>query len=121
MARGHFDCEGFQSALDAVRLCRKKSWKDLADESGVSPSTLTRIGQGRRPDVDTLAALAKWSGLEIDSFILDAPAERPSEVEALAGLSALFRADPNLTPEAAKAIETTLKVLYERLRTDAER
>ena len=32
--------------------------------------TLTRMGQGKRPDVDSLAALATWSRLNVDDFII---------------------------------------------------
>jgi transcriptional regulator with XRE-family HTH domain len=120
MARGHFDSEGFQAALDGVRQTRKKTWKQLADESQVSASTLTRMGQGRRPDVDSLAALAKWSGIDLDEFVIDGLTSQRAGGDTLAELTALFRADPNLTHDAKRAIETTLKVLYERLRTDAD-
>lgn len=121
MARGHFDAEGFQAAIDAVRQSRNKTWKQLADEAQVSASTLTRMSQGKRPDVDTLSALAKWSGLDIDKFILNAPTRRSAdEGAALAELASLFRADPNLTPKDAKTIEATLKVLYEKLRKAAD-
>lgn len=120
MAKGQFDAEGFYSALDAVRQGRKKTWKQIADDSKVSASTLTRMAQGRRPDVDSLAALSEWSGIDVDEFMHGS--ERPPiKAGALETMTALFRADPNLTKEAAEAIETTVKVLYERLRTDIKR
>lgn len=120
MARGHFDSEAFYAALDAVRLRRKKTWKQVANDAEVSASTLTRMAQGRRPDVDSLAALVDWSELDLNDFI---HSERQSEGfggQALEKMTALFRADPNLTPVAATAIETTLKVLYQELRTKGD-
>lgn len=119
MPRVNFDAEGFYAALDAVRQRQKKTWKKVADESEVSASTLTRMAQGRRPDVDSLAALADWSGIDVDQFMVGL-SKRPQAGKALEEMTALFRADPNLSKEAATAIETTLKVLYERLRTDAD-
>lgn len=119
MPRVNFDAEAFYAALDAVRQRQKKTWKKVADESEVSASTLTRMAQGRRPDVDSLAALVDWSGLDVDQFIAG-DTKREGGGQALEEVTALFRADPNLTKEAATAIETTLKVLYEKLRTDAE-
>jgi transcriptional regulator with XRE-family HTH domain len=121
MSIGHFDNEGFYAALDAVRQRRKKTWKKVAEESGVSASTLTRVAQGRRPDVDSLAALSEWSGLDVDQFMIGASEAPRSAGRPLEEMTALFRADPNLSPEAATAIETTLKVLYEQLRGDSKR
>jgi transcriptional regulator with XRE-family HTH domain len=117
MARGNFDADGFYSALDAVRQLRKKTWKDVAESSRVSASTLTRMAQGKRPDVDSLAALAEWSQIDVDKF-MHGGQRTPLTAGAIEQMTALFRADPNLSKEAAEAIETTVKVLYERLRTD---
>ena len=46
-----FDVAALHSALDAQRRSRRLTWKDVATESGVSASTLTRLSQGRQPDV----------------------------------------------------------------------
>jgi transcriptional regulator with XRE-family HTH domain len=61
MSKAEFDAQGFHRALDAVRAARRLNWKLVAEESGVSASTLTRLAQGRRPDVDSLAALVGWA------------------------------------------------------------
>jgi transcriptional regulator with XRE-family HTH domain len=111
---GWFDTEGFYEALDSVRQARRLNWKQVAAESGVSASTLTRMAQGRRPDVDGLAALAAWSGLTTDEYVRSED-ERP-EAEPLAKISTYLRSDRNLTPEAAKALDELIKVTYERLR-----
>jgi transcriptional regulator with XRE-family HTH domain len=112
---GWFDTEGFYNALDAERLGRKLNWKQVASESGVSASTLTRMAQGKRPDVDGLAALAAWSGLDADDFVRSG-AERP-ERETLAMISTYLRSDPHLSSEAATAIDELVKATYERLRS----
>src|SRR5262249_27317147 len=64
-----FDSDAFYAALNATRLSRQKTWKDVAEESGVTASTLTRIGQGAKPDVNGLAALLAWSNLKLETFI----------------------------------------------------
>jgi transcriptional regulator with XRE-family HTH domain len=112
---GWFDSDGFYSALDAVRRARELNWKQVAAESGVSASTLTRMAQGARPDVDGLAALAAWSGLDADDYIRSAEGERPAP-EPLAMISTYLRSDRNLTPEAATALDELIKATYERLR-----
>jgi transcriptional regulator with XRE-family HTH domain len=111
-----FDAEGFFSALDAARQARGVTWKQVANDARVSASTLTRMGQGRRPDIDSLAALAQWSGLDPADFIRR-PDARPAErADPLAMISTYLRSDPNLTEEGAAALEEVIKVTYERLR-----
>lgn len=101
-------------ALDATRQVKEMTWKDVANHSGVSASSLTRMAQGKRPDVDTLAALASWSGLRTDQFVRPS-AGRP-EPESLAIISAQLRSDHNLTPDAQAMLDDLVKVTYQRLR-----
>lgn len=118
MNKGTFDNGAFFSALDAHRSSKKLTWKQVAEQSGVSASTLTRIAQGRRPDVDSLAALTSWSGLNADDYVRD-PAERQKEQpETLAVISTYLRADPNLTPEGAVALEEVIRATYTRIKKD---
>ena len=112
---GRFDSSGFYEALDATRRARNLNWKEVAAQSGVSASTLTRMAQGRRPDVDGLAALVSWSGLKSDDFVRSEAHQ--GEPEPLAMISTYLRSDKNLTPEAAAALDEVVKATYERLRT----
>lgn len=112
--KGWFDAGAFYEALDGVRRAKKLTWKQVAEESGISASTLTRMAQGKRPDVDGLAALAAWSGLNTDDYVRSAEA-RP-EPEPLAKISTYLRSDKNLSPEAAVALDELVKATYERLR-----
>lgn len=111
---GWFDGEAFYEALDAVRQARRMTWKKVAAASGVSASTLTRMAQGRRPDVDGLAALTAWSGLRADDYVRSVD-DRP-DTEPLALIATHLRSDKNLTPEAATALNELIKATYERLR-----
>jgi hypothetical protein len=112
---GWFDSDAFYAALDGVRRARRLNWKEVALHSGVSASTLTRMAQGRRPDVDGLAALVAWSGLDADDYVRSDQQKRP-EVEPLAMITTYLRSDRNLTPEAATALDELVKAAYERLR-----
>jgi transcriptional regulator with XRE-family HTH domain len=114
MKKGNFDASAFFSALDAQRVAKQMNWKEVASQSGVSASTLTRMAQGRRPDVDSLAALIAWSGLDMDNFIYEKEAE--NHAEPLAMISSYLHADRNLTEEGAIALEELIKATYERLR-----
>ena len=111
MAKEGFDLDGFHAALNAQRAAKGLTWKDVADQSGVSASTLTRMSQGRRPDVDGLALLLAWSGLDALQFV---PAA--NEPEPMAKIAANLRADRNLSDDSAKALEEIIRVAYERFR-----
>lgn len=114
--RGNFDAEAFYAALDSQRRALGMTWKDVAGETGVSASTLTRMAQGKRPDVDGLAALLAWSGLKADSFIRISGAAGEKKPEPLTQITAVLRADPNLNKASAEAIEQILKAAYKRFR-----
>src|SRR5262249_24538219 len=98
---------------NAVRLSRQKTWKDVAEEADVNASTLSRIGQGAKPDVNGLAALLSWSHLKAESFIRGS---RQKKAEPIAEITALLRADPNLTKQNARLIEDIVISTYNKLR-----
>lgn len=110
-----FDSDAFYAALNAARLSRQKTWKEVAEEAGVNASTLSRIGQGAKPDVNGLAALLAWSNLRAEMFIRGVDQR---EAEPIAKITALLRADPKLTPTNAKLIEDIVISTYEKLRGD---
>jgi len=108
-----FDSEAFFAALNATRLSRQKTWKDVAEASGVAASTLTRVGQGAKPDVNGLAALLTWANLKAEMFINGASKK---EAEPLAKITALLRADRQLSKQNAKLIEDIVVSTYNKLR-----
>ena len=112
---GWFDSTGFYTALDRTRQSRNLNWKQVAAQSGVSASTLTRMAKGKRPDVDGMAALASWSGLSTDKFVRSE--DRYAAPEPLAMISTFLRADKNLSPTAAAALDELVKATYERLKS----
>jgi transcriptional regulator with XRE-family HTH domain len=114
MPKGQFDSDAFYEALENIRNIKKLTWRKVADQAGVSASTLTRMAQGKRPDVDSMAALAAWSNLNVDNYILgDREVENDNVIEDVA---ALFRADPSLSTEAKTAIEAIVRTAHEKLR-----
>src|SRR6185295_15221678 len=112
---GTFDAQGFYEALDATRQARRLNWKNIAKESGVSASTLTRMAQGKRPDVDSLAALVAWSGLEADKYVITST-KRKAVAEPLALISTYLRSDKQLTAASADALTQIIHAAYEQMR-----
>ena len=108
----------------AIRRKREEaglSLRDVADETGVSASTLSRIENGTgKPDADNIARLTGW---------LDMPMERIMSGRQITGdeakaviyfpqeatpniVEAHLRADRNLTPETATALSELFRVAY---------
>ena len=115
-----FDVSALHAALDSERRSRRLAWKDVAAESGVSASTLTRLSQGRRPDVDSLAALTTWLGMSADHFIRGERIQQFGGASPLAQISSILHQDPHLNPEGSAALEELIRATYSRLRTDSD-
>lgn len=110
MASQHFDVEGFYATLDGVRRSRGLTWRQVARATDVSPSSLTRMAKGSRPDVDTIASLASWASLDAATFFPGNNTESP-----LSMVTAYIHRDPDLTPEAASALEQLVRTTYSQL------
>jgi transcriptional regulator with XRE-family HTH domain len=109
------DASGLFEALDAARTARGLQWKQIAEETGVSASTLTRMAQGKRPDVDGFAALTAWLGNDPRNFFTgDASAGNFEEAGDAVGtfVNALFRANPNLSQEERDALKSLATSAY---------
>lgn len=116
-----FDVAALHAALDSERIARSLTWKDVSAESGVSASTLTRLSQGKRPDVDSLAALMQWVGLSADRFMGQQRKAAFGAASPLTQISSLLRDDPNLNKDAATALDELIKSTYARLRSQKQK
>jgi transcriptional regulator with XRE-family HTH domain len=111
--RASFDSRAFFAALDAERASRHLTWKGVAHQAGISASTLTRMSKGRRPDVDGLASLVAWSGLDVAAFIRSSqPVTAPA---TLTRMTTELRSDPILSEESQSALEEILRTTYRQL------
>jgi transcriptional regulator with XRE-family HTH domain len=117
MKAGRFDVAAFYAALDAQRRSRGITWKQVAAESKVAASTLTRMAQGKRPDVNGLAALCTWSGLSADDYVREEGSTSRGEPAPLAMISTHLRSDPNLTAKSAEMLEALIFAAYDQLKT----
>ena len=105
-----FDVIGFYRALDAAREEKGLPWKELGAQTGVHPSTFSRMARGQKPDADSLATLSAWSSLNPADFV---PGKRKTERPAtLAMISSFLRDDPNLSGEGVIALEEMIKSAY---------
>lgn len=109
-----FDADAFYETLDGERRSRSLNWKDVAGEAKVSQSTLTRLGQGKRPDVDSFARLVAWGGLDAGQFVV-AP-KMQGAGGFLTALPTALRSDPNLDERGVQALEQIIRAAYEQFR-----
>lgn len=70
-SRYELDIERLSDAISTVLRHRGLTARKAAEEIGVSPSTLTRIGQGQKPDADALVSLLAW--LQADAILFTRP------------------------------------------------
>ena len=115
-----FDVDALHAAMDSQRRSRRLTWKEVAAESGVSASTLTRLSQGRQPDVNSLAALTAWLGMSADHFMRGGQIAQFGGASPLAQISSIIHRDPHLSPEGGAALEELIRATYARLRTDQD-
>jgi transcriptional regulator with XRE-family HTH domain len=108
------DVEALYAALDSKRKTHGVSWREIARELDVSPSTFSRMAQGRRPDVDTFATLLRWLGMPAESFMRGATSPAATE-EPVAMVSSYLRSARNVSPEDAEALEDIFRAAYNRL------
>ena len=74
---GRFDTAALFAALDAERVTRGLTWADVAAQTGVSASTLTRTKFGGRLEVDGMLAMVRWLHRTVESFVIASAARGP--------------------------------------------
>jgi transcriptional regulator with XRE-family HTH domain len=64
-----FNNDALVMALDIKRKATNLDWAGVANESGVSASTISRIRTGKNPDANSLAKLVDWCGVDFSHLI----------------------------------------------------
>ena len=108
----------------AIRRRREElglSLRDVADQTNVSASTLSRIENGTgKPDADNIARLTTWLDVPLER-ILNRGREEANSAKAVVYfphestpeiVEAHLRADRNLSPETADALSQLFRVAY---------
>ena len=109
------DVTSLHAALDQRRQTEGLSWRQLAKKLGISPSTLSRMAQGHKPDVDSFATLIRWLGVPAERFFDGVPAPK-DDAATLALVSSHLRANKKLSKESAQALEQIIRAAYDALK-----
>lgn len=107
--------------LDTIRLSMmlnekrgKQGLRVTAEQiGGVSASTLSRIEQGKVPDVDTFIKVCKWLEVSTDEFIMGGQSD--DEKSTLDKISYHLRADKALDNDTLKMLQQVIKMAFERV------
>lgn len=107
------------AALDAQREMKGVSWRQVARDCALSPSTFTRLANGMRPDVDAFAALVAWLNQPAERFITteDSAADEPA---LMAELAPLLRARTDLDEEGAKRLQSLFEAALTQFRAERD-
>jgi transcriptional regulator with XRE-family HTH domain len=97
------------------------SLRAVAKQTQVSASTLSRIENGTGiPDTPTLARLARWLNIPFERIVTGGNSKESPIVyypqESVPDIvAAHLRADRNLTPDQARALEDMFRIAYNQL------
>ena len=100
------------AALDSERKARGWSWRQLAKAARVSPSTLTRMQQGKSPDVNTFSALTTWLDIPAERFYLEQPNPPTPWEDPMAVISTLLRGKKKMNPKALTALQELVNAAF---------
>lgn len=91
--------------------------RDVAAEiENVSPSTLSRVENGNKPDMDTFLLLCDWLDVPPAKFFYSTMnRDEIDQLPAPESIAFLLRADRNLDPATANVLATLVKAAYRDL------
>lgn len=124
MANASIDVTALHGALDAAREARGLSWRQLAKHLNVSASTLSRLANGKNPDVEAFATMVRWLEVPAEKFMIDdeelqrRAADPP---DLVAELAPLLRARPDLEKEDVEHLEELIGSAVRRFNADRQR
>ena len=108
----YVDIEKLANLVRNKRLNR--GLRETAKEIGnVSPSTISRVENGKTPDMETFLALCDW--LEVPAAELIKNTEDEKAVNTPEAITIQLRADKNLDPAIANALASLVTAAYKDL------
>lgn len=93
------------------------SLREVSAQCAVPVATLSRVEQGRTPDLATFRRLVEWLGLPPERFLL--PTTRAVSTPDV--ISEHLRLDPTLSPDDAEKIAALVRTMYDALQQQERR
>ena len=102
-SRQVLDVGALASAIEVVARHRKISMRNVAAETGLSSSTLTRLTRGQKPDADALVTLLAWLNADAAAFAVPRTSRDASEAgDANREMRVSLRGDARETTETGE-------------------
>jgi transcriptional regulator with XRE-family HTH domain len=99
----------------------KMGLREAARELGnVSPATLSRVEQGKLPDVETFINLCKWLNVPTDTFIIGEK-KKLSEVSEKEQIVYQLRASKDLDDDTVDTLISMVNLAYTKVRKGAKK
>lgn len=117
MAKTKIDATALKDALDQVRMKRELSWRQLATEIDVTPSLLSRLRNGHKPDAEGFMTLVRWLGMSAETFLVDDGFD-PPRPELMAELAPLLRARKDLDESDIQMLQEVINATLKRAATN---
>lgn len=122
MPRMTIDVTGLYAALDAAREIKDMSWRQLAREIGVSASTMSRLANDLKPDVNAFASMVAWLNMPAEKFMIEADEQQrrraEQQPELLVELAPLLRARADLKEEDVNHLEELIGSAMRRFKAE---
>lgn len=106
------DVDAMIAALDSERQAKNLSWRQIAKAAGISPSTLTRMQQGKSPDVNTFTALSRWLNIPAEKFYAEQSRGTHGREDPMAVVSTLLRGQKKMSPKALAALQELVNAAF---------
>ncbi|TFV57741.1 XRE family transcriptional regulator [Geodermatophilus sp. DF01-2] len=123
MAKTQIDVRRLYAALDGARTERNLSWRGLAKDAGVSPSLLSRLGNGYKPDAEGFMTLVRWLGMKAEDFATHGDTTVPEgrQPDLMAELAPLLRARTDLDQLDLNYLEQVIGATVRRVQAERSR
>ena len=82
-----------------------------AGEIGISPATLSRIENGRVPDLDTLKKVCAWLGVDPAAYLGASAQRRTTDAPSV---QVVFKKDRAVTPKTSQALGKLILAAYQQ-------
>jgi transcriptional regulator with XRE-family HTH domain len=113
------DAKNLRERLLTKRRSEHLSLRDVADQTGVSVPTVSRVLRGHVPERENLLRLARWVDMPIGSVTQtgqQAQTVHAADADTVQAVELHLRADKDLTGENAEALADLFRIAYERFR-----
>ena len=105
----YLDTKALVARLKAKR--GKRGLREISEEmNGIGISTLSRVENGKVPDVETFLAICQWLQVSPSEFMKKPDGDTTTDI--IDEVEGHFRADRNLAPELAHALATFMQRAY---------